>query len=175
MFAGKTTRLIARLRAAADAGLRVVACKHRVDTRYHARRLETHDGHSHEAVAVAEADAILAHVQDADLVGIDEAHFFGRALIPVVAALRTERRSVVLAGIDHDAWGQPIPPLPELAADADEVELLCAPCHVCGARARFSQRMVPVTAGTMVGGPGEYEPRCALHFTPLPKPAPVYD
>jgi thymidine kinase len=58
---------------------------------------------------------------------------------------------------------------------ADEVELLDTPCTVCGRAARFSQRMVPVVDGNLVGGPAEFEPRCPAHFTPLPPPAPVYE
>lgn len=174
MFAGKTARLIARLAAAEAAGRRVVAFKHRLDTRYDARRLMTHDARSFPAVAAGGAGDVLENAGPAECVGIDEAQFFGRPLVGVCRGLVEEGRCVIVAGIDHDAWGQDFPPLPELKAVAHEVELLHVPCTVCGQPARYSQRMVPVVAGQMVGGPGEYEPRCRTHFAPLSPPAPVY-
>jgi thymidine kinase len=81
---------------------------------------------------------------------------------------------VLVAGIDHDAWGQDFPPLPLLAPHADEDLILCAPCTLCGRPARYSERVAPVVGGDMVGGPGDYLPRCAACFHPLPDPKPVY-
>ncbi len=175
MFSGKTARLIEHLQAARAAGRRVVACKHRLDARYDPAHLATHDGRSFEAVAVANAGDILPAATDAAVVGIDEAQFFGGALVPVCQALTGAGGAVIVAGIDHDAWGRPFPPLPELCRRADAVERLAAPCTVCGRPAVYSQRIVPVRDDEMVGGPGEYEPRCPAHFTPLPPPAPHYE
>jgi thymidine kinase len=175
MFAGKTGRLIAHLQAAQTAGRRVVACKHRLDRRYDPTLLITHDGRRFPAVAVASAGQILREAGPAEVLGIDEAQFFGRELVGVCGEFRAAGGTAIVAGIDHDAWGQPFPPLPELTDLADEVERMEAPCTVCGRPAPYSQRMVPVVAGQMVGGPGEYEPRCADHFQPLPPPAPVYE
>jgi thymidine kinase len=175
MFSGKTGRLIELLEAERAAGWRVVACKHQLDARYDATRLATHDGRSFTAVAAADAAQVLARATGADVVGIDEAQFFGRALVDVCRTLVKGGKTVVVVGIDHDTWGQPFPPLPELKALADEVEQRYASCAVCGAPAEFHQRMVPVIGGNLVGGPGEFEPRCAEHFTPLPPPAPVYE
>ena len=174
MFAGKTARLIERLKAARAAGRRVAAFKHPLDTRYDPTHLITHDGGSFDALAVARANDVLAHAGDADVVGIDEAQFFGRELVAVCQKLRADGKTVIVAGIDHDTWGQPFPPLPQLKALADEVEQRHAPCTVCGQPATFHQRVAPVIDGQLVGGPGEYEPRCPAHFTPLPPPAPVY-
>lgn len=174
MFAGKTARLIHRLQTAADAGRRVVACKHRLDARYDPDRLVTHDGREFDAVAVSDGREIAALAAKADVLGIDEAQFFGRTLAGVCDGLARAGHDIIVAGIDNDAWGQPFPPLPELKTLANEVELLCAPCTKCGEPARYSQRMVPVREGFMVGGLSEYEPRCEACFKPLPAPAPVY-
>ena len=174
MFSGKTARLIDRLSAARRAERRVVACKHQLDNRYDPLRLITHDWRSFNATPVSSASEILACSTGFEVIGIDEAQFFGRDLTLVCQMLAAGRRTVIVAGIDHDAWGQPFPPLPELKAAADEVELLHVPCTICGQPARLSQRMVPVTDETMVGGLGEYEPRCQTCFEPLPTPAPEY-
>lgn len=174
MFAGKTTRLIERLTGALTAGRRVLAIKHSDDTRYDPQQLATHDGRVLPCRPLADTGAISAAAAAFDVLGIDEAHFFGRGLPAVCAALTARGKDVLVAGIDHDAWGRPFPPLPELRSAASDVELLTAPCGRCGEPARYSQRLTPVRATSMVGGAGEYEPRCAACFEPLPPPAPAY-
>jgi len=174
MFAGKTTRLIARLSAAADSGQRVLACKHSLDDRYHPSRLVTHDKRDREAIAVGDPTQLIEFAANVDVLGIDEAHFFGRPLIKIVETIRATGCNVVLAGLDNDAWGQPFTPLPELKAVATKVDLLTLPCTSCGSPARYSQRMVPLSDDDMVGGLAEYEPRCPKCFTPIPGPKPVY-
>jgi len=174
IFAGKTARLIQHLTIAAAKGRRVVAFKHELDDRYDPRRLVTHDGRAFPADAVRSADLVLRRSAAADVVGIDEAQFFGRDLIAVCRELEAAGRDVFVAGLDHDAWGQPFPPLPELRELATHVEVLHTRCAVCGAVARFSQRIAPIIGDDMVGGPGEYEPRCEDCFEPLATPAPVY-
>ncbi|MEW6251912.1 MAG: thymidine kinase [Planctomycetota bacterium] len=185
MFAGKTARLIGRLREAQAGGRRVLALKHRVDARYRADELATHDGQSFPAVAVGDVAEAAERIRQAraEVVGIDEAQFFGRGLAAACAELRAGGCVVITAGIHHDAWGQDFPPLPELAAIADEVESLSAACTLCGAPAEFTQRSAPLAGPAplygpahpvLVGGPAEYEPRCARCFVPLPGPKPVY-
>lgn len=174
MFAGKTARLIERLAAAQTAGRAVVAFKHTLDTRYAPDALATHDSRRFPARAVASAEEIRARAGRAEVIGIDEAQFFGRALVAVCAALREAGRAVLVAGIDHDTWGQPFPPLPELRELADQVELRTPACRVCGRPARFSQRLTPIVDGQLVGGLGDYEPRCGRCFVAAPGPAPRY-
>jgi len=172
MFAGKTARLIERLYAARAAGRSTLAVKHPLDDRYDPTELATHDGRRFPARTLPDAAALLAAAGDAEVVGIDEGQFFGPALVAACESLRRRGCRVIVAGIDHNAWGRPFPPFPQLKAVADEVEILHVPCTVCGAPARYSQRMTPVVDGRMVGGPGEYEPRCARCFIPLPGPCP---
>ncbi len=174
MFSGKTTALIARLSDLRRRGMRVLAAKHTLDRRYDAWQLASHDGRHLPCRAVRTADELSAAAEGCDVVGCDEAQFFGLRLVEVCAALRARGAHVVAVGIDHDAWGRPFPPLPQLQAIADTVSVLTTPCRVCGAAARFSQRLTPVEDVAMVGGDGEYEPRCRAHFTPLPDPAPDY-
>lgn len=175
MFAGKTSRLMELLAIASTLGRHVLACKHALDRRYDPQYLATHDGRRQPAVAVADAAEIEQRAAEGyEVVGIDEGHFFGRELAEVCARLVAADCRVIVAGLDHDAWGQPFPPFPQLSEAADEIEILYASCSVCGRPGRYSQRMVPVRDDDMVGGPGEYEPRCREHFQPLPGPAPVY-
>ncbi|MGB0714449.1 MAG: thymidine kinase [Phycisphaerae bacterium] len=173
MFAGKTEHTIALLRRESDAGKRVIAIKHSIDDRYDADHLVTHRGDKFEALRARNADEIEALVDGADLVAIDEGHFFKELLIPIVDRLRSRGIHVLVAGITHDAWGRPFEPMPELAAIADDDVCLQAPCRVCGQPSPYTQRMVPVDSVHMVGGLDDYEPRCKEHFTPHPSPPEV--
>lgn len=158
MFAGKTARLIALLVAAERAGRRVAAFKHARDCRYARDGLVTHDGRTHPALALVDTQAARAAATAAvaDVIGVDEAQFFWPPLAPLCAEWRAAGRLVLVAGIHHDAWGREFPPLPALAAAADEVDTLAAPCTVCGAPAEFTQRMTPVVDGNLIGGAGDF-------------------
>ncbi|HMQ16278.1 MAG TPA: thymidine kinase, partial [Phycisphaerae bacterium] len=142
---------------------------------YDPAALATHDARRFPAVSVADADGLAVAARDCEVVGVDEVHFFGSALVERVRRLARQGAVVVVAGIDHDAWGQAFPMMDELKRLADDVCLRTVPCGVCGAPARLSQRITRLTPeDDMVGGPGAYEPRCAACFRPLPPPAPVY-
>lgn len=170
MFGGKTEHLIARLRRALSAGQRVKAFKHYIDDRYDPAHLVTHTEDRFEAVRVPDAESILEHCDLVDCVAVDEGHFFGAALVPVVRALIDRGLSVAIAGITHDAWGRSFAPMPELSDMADSVVLKQAPCRICGSPSPYTQRITPIDTLHMVGGLDDYEPRCEAHFTPLPTP-----
>ena len=172
MFSGKTERLIARLRAAQSRGQRVGAFKHVIDDRYGVGQLITHTQDQFPARHVGGADEVVAQSAELDTVGIDEGHFFGRPLVEAAGQLLAVGKQVIVAGIDHDAWGRPFVPMPQLAEMADQVHCLYTTCRVCGGQARYSQRMVPVDSNLMVGGAGLYEPRCLRCFEPLKSPPP---
>lgn len=173
MFAGKTTRLIAALSTARDAGRRVLATKHATDVRYDATALATHDGRRLDAHPVASAADFTRAADEFDVVGLDEVHFFDFALVAACERLRTAGKTVVLAGLDHDMWGREFPWITRLKAIADRVEIVTFPCGNCGAPARYSQRMTPYH-GDLIGGPEAYQARCPDCFEPLDAPAPDY-
>lgn len=170
MFAGKTEYLIARLRLEQARGRRVRAFKHAIDHRYAPDQLVTHTGDHFEAIRVPEAGAILEQTDGVDVVAIDEGQFFKLPLVPVVQTLRGQGLDVLVAGITHDSWGRPFEPIPQLSAMADTVVLRQASCRVCGRPSPYTQRMTPVDTEFMVGGVGDYEPRCAAHFVTMPGP-----
>lgn len=175
MFAGKTSRLIEVAQSAAADGRRVLVAKHPFDARYGLHALATHDGRSFPALPIAAADELEQRAAAQDVVLIDEAHFYGPGLTAVCERLRRRGLRVVVAGIDHDTWGQPIPPLPALKQVADETQILTTACRRCGAAARFSQRLTPIVDGHLIGGPEAYEPRCDTCFRPADGTPPTYD
>src|SRR5512134_416213 len=164
MFAGKTEELLRRVRRAVIAGLRVRVITHALDTREGADRIASHAGLGYPSDSVPSAAAIGPAVgTGADLVAIDEAHFFGPELVPVVADLAGRGLIVVVAGLDVTFAGQPFEPLPSLMALAERVDKLTAICTVCGADAIFHVRVTPTAAGDAelvpehVGGLEKYQ------------------
>ncbi len=168
MFSGKTERLIARLRQEQARGRRVAAFKHVIDDRYDATHLVTHKQDRFNALRAKDAADIERTAADADVVAIDEGHFFGTPLIDTVRRLVAAGKTVLIAGLEFNAWGGPFEPMPTLAAMADNVIVRTAPCRRCGKPAHYSQRLVAVTSNLLVGGAESYEPRCADCFEPLP-------
>jgi thymidine kinase len=172
MFAGKTTRLMTLLGVHAQRGERWLAIKHARDTRYHATALATHDGRTIEALAIDDVQELHRAAQDAHVIAIDEAHFFGDPLAPVCLALVRAGRQVLIAGIELDHYGDPFEPFPTLLSHADEVLKLSAPCAVCGGVGVHTQRMVAGESGggaggrVVVGGAESYQTRCRRCFQP---------
>ncbi len=177
MFSGKTEELIRRLRRAVIARQKVQVFKPALDHRYGLQRVASHSGASFEAVAVEKARDILQEVApDTTVVAIDEVQFFDETIVEVVQHLAEQGRRVILSGLDTDFRGEPFGPMPQLLAQADQVDKLHAICLVCGGPATRTQRLIngkparyddPVI---LVGAEELYEPRCRLHHEVLGKP-----
>lgn len=171
MFSGKTEELIRRLKRALLARQRVQAFKPRIDDRYDARRIVTHEAVSIEAVAVATSESLEARVvEDTDVVAIDEAQFFDRDIVDVCERLANRGIRVIAAGLDQDYLGRPFHPMPELLAIAEEVTKVRAVCTVCGGTASRSQRLIAESTTVLVGGSEAYEARCRACFVPRDAP-----
>lgn len=170
MFAGKTTELLRRLHAARAAGASVVAIKPARDTRSGALEIATHTGLAFPAAPVAGASDVPTAAGAASVVAIDEVHFFGPTLIPIVQSLLARDTRIILAGVERDHRGRPFEPFPTLLCEADEVVKLSGACAVCGGPSVHSQRMIESPAPIVVGGADIYEPRCRACFTPPKEP-----
>lgn len=173
MFAGKTEELLRRVRRAAIAGRHVVVINHALDTRGGTDRLASHAGLAYPSVAAADPAAIEGIVPDrTDVVAIDEAQFFGPALLRAVMRLADRGLTVIVAGLDVTFDGEPFEPLPSLMALAERVDKLTAICSLCGEEAVFHVRVGGAQAGpgalveANVGGAESYQARCRRHFAP---------
>ena len=167
MFSGKTTELLRRLAGAEREGRPVVAVGPAGDRRYGESRLATHTGEWRAAVTIAGAGELAVAAGAASVVGIDEGHFFGEALVGPCHELVSRGARVIVAGVPLDHRGRPFPPFPSLEREADEVVRLTCPCAVCGRPAIHSQRMKPGDETIAVGGAELYQPRCGACFAPL--------
>lgn len=167
MFSRKTTQLIQHIENAKSANHSTLAVKHAMDNRYADENITTHDGKSIPAVNVSSADQITPLITDIALLAVDEAHFFGPSLIPVVDHALANGTDVVVAGVDIDATGHPFPPFPELEQRATQIIHTHAVCAKCNAPAYYTQRLVNDDAPVIVGGADLYEPRCKKCFVPV--------
>ncbi len=166
MFSGKTEELIRRLNRARIARQRVVVFKPRVDVRYAEGEVVSHSDGRVSCVPVEDASEILRRVGDAEVVGIDEAQFFGPNLVAVCEALANEGRRVLVAGLDQDYRGVPFDPMPQLLAVAEVITKTLAVCTVCGGPANRSQRLVRQGERVLLGATDAYEARCRRHWDP---------
>lgn len=174
MFAGKSEELLRRVRRARIAGLAVEIVSHTLDDRRGTGLVSSHSGLSVPSRTVADVGALVAATRgrDLDIVAIDEAQFFGPALVAGVGELLADAVTVIVAGLCVTFDGQPFEPLPTLMATAEDVLKLTAVCAVCGADAAFHQRLTAAEAGDarvptpeQVGGIESYQARCRQHFT----------
>jgi thymidine kinase len=166
MFSGKTEELIRRLRRARFARQRVIIFKPAIDDRYDTESIVTHDALSMEARQVTSAAQIPELVGDHEVVGVDEAQFFGDGLVAVLEELANRGLRVVVAGLDQDYLGRPFEPIPQLMAVAEYVTKTLAICMVCGNPADRSQRIVARDGQVLVGATDAYEARCRRCFNP---------
>jgi thymidine kinase len=169
MFSGKTEELLRRTKRARLARQPVLLFKPRVDDRYDAVKVVSHEGLDADAIPVSTGAEILERVRASPgtaVVGVDEVQFFDDAIVSAVESLAAARVRVIVAGLDQDWRGRPFGPVPALMAIAEYVTKLHAVCARCGAPGTRSQRLVAAEGQLFVGGATEYEPRCRACFVP---------
>ena len=161
MFSGKSEELVRRLRRAEIARQRVQVFKPAADSRHEPDRLITRDKRGLDAISVKDAqelrDQLMLGVQ---VVGIDEAQFFGAELVDLVTELADAGVRVIVAGLDQDFRRDPFGPMPALLALAEYVDKMHAVCVRCGQTAHYSQRIAGGSEQVQVGDTDAYEARC---------------
>ncbi len=167
MFSGKTEELIRRLRRAKIAKQKVVIFKPLIDTRYSHNSIVSHSEQSLPSVLIKDINEILDLVEDAQVVGIDEAQFFSSDIVNVCNKLADEGKRVIVAGLDMDYRGIPFEPIPQLLSVAEYITKSLAICVKCGNPADRTQRKTASSERVIVGAADLYEARCRkCHFIP---------
>lgn len=164
MFSGKTEELIRRLNRARIAKQKVEIFKPEVDIRYDETDVVSHDAKAVSSTPVQNASQILFYADDFEVVGIDEAQFFGDELISTCNELANRGKRVVVAGLDMDFKGNPFGPIPKLVATAEYVTKVHAICIRCGNLANYSHRIVKNDKLVVLGETDVYEPLCRYCF-----------
>ena len=167
MFSGKTEEMIRRLRRAVIARKRVQVFKPAIDTRYSENEIVSHADIRMRSESVNDAAEILKRVDPrTQVIGVDEANFFGPDLVRIANHLADSGKQVIVAGLDTDYLGRPFPPMPDLLAAAESITKTLAICMRCGAPAKHTQRLVESGELILVGASGLYEARCRQCFEP---------
>jgi thymidine kinase len=173
MFSGKSEELMRRLRRAIIARKRVQVFKPAIDERYSSDEIVSHNDLRMKSQVIQRASEILPHLDPrTEVVGIDEANFFGPDLVVIATQLADSGKQVMIAGLDTDYMGRPFPPMPELLSLAESITKTLAICMRCGNPAKHTQRLVESNDLIVVGAGGMYEARCRRCFEPgVPKQA----
>jgi len=164
MFSGKTEELIRRLKRAKIAKQKVEIFKPAVDTRYDDNDVVSHDSNSVSSTPVQNASQILFYAEEFEVVGIDEAQFFGNELVSVCNELAAKGKRVIVAGLDMDYLGKSFGPIPNLMAAAEYVTKVHAICMRCGSLANHSHRIIKNDKLVVLGETDAYEPLCRSCF-----------
>ena len=176
MFSGKTEELIRRIKRAEIAKKRVAIFKPETDRRYSVIEIVSHSGRRSLAIPISPSitpeDLIVHYPQakEAEVIGFDEAQFFGPQFPEICEQLVRMGKRVIVAGLDLNFRGEGFGPMPLLLALADEVLKLSAICSVCGKEATRTQRLIdgkPAPRNSpeiLLGGLERYQPRCREHW-----------
>ena len=160
MFSGKTEELIRRLKRAQFANQKIAIFKPSIDVRYSDVEVVSHDLHSLKSTPITDASFMLEIPSDIEVVGIDEAQFFGDNIVEVCQKLANKGVRVIVAGLDTDFLGKPFGPMPALMAVAEDVQKVHAICVKCGNLANHSHRLSKNENLVVLGEKDVYEPLC---------------
>ncbi|XP_072992703.1 thymidine kinase-like [Typha latifolia] len=169
MFAGKTTALLRRIQSEINNGRTAAIIKSNKDTRYALDSAVTHDGAKMPCWALSELskfrDKLGAEVYDKlDVIGIDEAQFFGDLYDFCCNAADHDGKIVVVAGLDGDYLRKKFGSILDIIPLADSVTKLTARCELCGRRAFFTLRKTKDRETELIGGADIYMPVCRDHY-----------
>jgi thymidine kinase len=160
MFSGKTEELIRRLKRARFARQNVEIFKPRIEVRYSAEEVVSHDENAIHSTPVDSSANILLLASGVEVVGIDEAQFFDEGLVEVCNELANRGARVIVAGLDMDYKGVPFGPMPGLLSIAEYVSKVHAICVKCGKLAQYTHRLSEDDKLIVLGETDIYEPLC---------------
>ena len=167
MFSGKTEELIRRLRRAQIAKQKVKIFKPFIDARYSKDSIVSHNEQSLPSILIKDINEMPEHIDNAQVIGIDEAQFFKEDIVNICNSLASDGKRVIVAGLDQDYTGKPFEPIPQLLAIAEYITKQHAICDVCGNPADKTQRKIAESERVIVGAADIYEARCRkCHYIP---------
>ncbi|KAK6149656.1 hypothetical protein DH2020_017181 [Rehmannia glutinosa] len=107
---------------------------------------------------------ILKDADDLEVIGIDEAQFFGDLYGFCSKAADHDGKTIIVAGLDGDYLRRSFGSVLDLIPIADSVTKLNAKCEVCGKRAFFTLRKTDETRTELIAGAEVYMPVCRKHY-----------
>ncbi|KAL6520484.1 hypothetical protein OROHE_017072 [Orobanche hederae] len=149
--------------------LSVAIIKSSKDARYGLDSIVTHDGEKLPCLPLADLSSFREKLgaQEYDklqVIGIDEAQFFGDLYDFCSKAADHDGKTVIVAGLDGDYLRRSFGSVLDLIPIADSVTKLTARCEACGKRAFFTLRKTDETRTEVIGGAEVYMPVCRKHY-----------
>ena len=182
MFCGKTTAILRKLSQLTDLGLQALYINHARDNRAdttvfstHSQLLQNNSAISKNITTIKLSNLSNANFEKIDLksfdvIGIDEAQFFGRDLIPfVINLVDNMKKYVIVVGLDGNFRRERFGNILDLVPLADNVVKLHAFCKHCASSEKilrpalfslYTAASTPTTTDIIVGGPEKFEPVC---------------
>ena len=169
MFAGKTSRLLCKARQYAVQNKKVLYLKKKVDTRYDATRIVTHDLWTEDAHAVTFLSELPVSIDDYEVIAIDEGQFFPELKV-VADKWATQGKVVLVSALNCDYQRRGFQSVLQLVAIAEKVHSLNAICIQCYRDAQYTYKIKTkkIIKRIEIGGGELYEPRCRACWKNVP-------
>ena len=170
MFSGKTTELFRRLSICADANFKVLYINSVLDDRdlefsSHNETLKKNSKITFDKTK--ELFELLTFSSQFDVIGIDEAQFFLDLKNFTLTMCETEKKKLIIAGLNGDFERKPFGQISDLLTYCDSITKLCPFCFTCRNEknlmipALFSKRINIETKDTILVGKNDiYIPVC---------------
>ena len=164
MFSGKTEELIRRIKKAKIEKFKTIIFKPKIDSRNNSDFISTHNNNKYKAFTVSNENEILIESKKYQVIGIDEAQFFGKSLVGICNKLANNGKRIIVAGLDMDFRGKPFGPMPNLMATAEFVSKLHGICNQTGGMANYTNRKSKNKKQIKIGDDKEYEALSRISF-----------
>jgi thymidine kinase len=168
MFSGKTQRLRWYLERRARARQKVILFRRDTDTRARLTHGPSPVFSSPYFLEESVPSLPLSPGEAVSAVGLDEAQFFAREILPRVESWREVGIDVYCSGLARDSERNSFGFMGELLIQATHTECLTAICVNCGREATESASLLPKTEQVRVGAEEIYQALCMTcyaHFT----------
>lgn len=173
MYSGKSSELLKIIRRYNILEKKIMAINHSIDNRYGTNKIISHDRAAADCIQVNKLLPIIQYKNDykimyhnADIIIIEEAHFFEDLFDFVKESVDTYKKTVYVAGLNGDYEKKPIGQINDLIPLCDTVQKLDALCTICkdGTSAIFTKRIVDNDNQFLVGSNDMYIPVCRKHY-----------
>ena len=171
MCSGKTTELLRRLEVA-SVGKKCLYINSNIDSRdttSSGLNVTSHNplysGIATKVQTVKCSKLMNVDVANFDVIGIDEAQFFGDLVVACHTFVDLMKKCVIVAGLNSDWRRQKFGHISELLCKADDITLLKACCVDCAVKGKyvaapFTWKISPDTQRVDSGGCEKYTPLC---------------
>jgi len=169
MFSGKSAELIRIINRYESINKRILAINHSMDTRYGEGVISSHNRVQKKSIALEKLNDALttAEYDESEIVIIEEGQFFPDLKSFVLRATDTDKKHVIVAGLNGDFRRQPFGQMAELIPHAEQITKLSAFCKLCndGTPGDFSKRIEnTLNQQTIVGNDNYYVAVCRKHY-----------